>query len=233
MDKVDVTTVTKTGITFVDHFKNNWKWWLFATLYVITVVLILQFMTSDAIFKRYDQYVAQKHSASTEYRIESGPIIKAYLNQLVLETGAARAYIGEYHNGKNNPSGLQWQFADMTFINDAAFDVSDEYQNVSLVRYALCYELYKEGTFVGDLQDIDKFDHRMAKRLEANDVRFIGAAMMYGENKSDIGFVGVSFTDTCDVNEIELTRTLVKYAAKISPYLDDAQAQKKYSNKRK
>ena len=229
MEKIDgktVETVTKNGITFGDHFKNNWQWWIFATFYILTVVFMFELVATDRIFKRYDEYIAHKHNVSTEYRIESSPIIRNYLNQLVLETGADRAYIGEYHNGKNNPSGLQWQYADMTFINDAAYDVSDEYQNVPLVKYELCYKLYKEGVFAGDIAAVDAIDHKMAVRLEANDVKFMGAAMMYGENKSDIGFVGVSYTATTDVNRLELMHILTKYAAKISPYLDDAQAQR-------
>jgi len=233
MEKTNVTEVTNTGIKFVEHFKENWRWWLFAALYVFTVVIGIEFISSDAMFKRYDNYVSHKHGISTEYRIESSPIIRTYLNQLAMETGAARAYIGEYHNGKNNPSGLQWQYADMTFINDAAVvDVRDEYQNVSLVKYPLCYVLYKEGSYIGSIQDIDTIDHRMAIRLEANDVRYVGTAMMYGENLIDIGFVGVSFTDSCEIDETELRRVLYKYAARIAPYLDDAEAQKKYRERK-
>ena len=234
MEKIDgktVETVTSNGIKFVDHFKNNWQWWIFATFYILTVIVLFEFVATDRIFKRYDEYISHKHSVSTEYRIETSPIIRNYLNQLVLETGAARAYIGEFHNGKNNPSGLQWQYADMTFINDAAYDVTDEFQNVPLVKYELCYKLYKEGVFAGDIESVEKIDHRMAARLEANDVKFMGAAMMYGENKSDIGFVGVSYTDTVHLSRLELMHILTKYAAKISPYLDDAQAQKQNKTK--
>lgn len=234
MEKIDgktVETVTTNGIKFVEHFKNNWQWWIFATFYIVTVIFLWEVVTSDRIFQRYDEYVSHKHNVSTEYRIESSPIVRNYLNQLVLETGADRAYIGEYHNGKNNPSGLQWQYADMTFINDAAYDVTDEYQNVPLVKYELCYKLYKDGVFMGDIEQIRVIDPRMAARLEANDVKYICAAMMYGENKSDIGFVGVSFTGTTDIDRTQLIHTLTKYAAKISPYLDDAKAQRENKTK--
>ena len=48
MEKIDgktVETVTSNGIKFVDHFKNNWQWWIFATFYILTVIVLFEFLS--------------------------------------------------------------------------------------------------------------------------------------------------------------------------------------------
>ena len=40
------------------------------------------------VFEKYEEYVSQVHNASVDFRMESAPVIRTYLNQLVKETGA-------------------------------------------------------------------------------------------------------------------------------------------------
>ena len=193
-------------------------------MFFVSGIIIYCTFNPEDMFERYDRYVETKHNASTEYRIESGPKVKFYLNQMVKELNADRAYVMEYHNGKSNPSGLQWQYADMTFLNDESEDILDEYQNISLVRYAFAYRLYETGFYSGTVRNIGNFDKRLALRLEANDVAYISAMMLYGENLCGIGFLGVSYKNEPSLKPEEIQKILTKYTIAIAPLLDGTNA---------
>lgn len=185
-------------------------------------------LNPGVVFEKYEKYVSEVHSASIDYRMESAPIVRSYLNQLALEVGSERAYILEFHNGKSNPSGLQWQFGDLTFINDGTDDISDEIQNVSLSRYNFANVIHEKGYWAGGIEELINIDERFYNRMRLNGGKYFAFQMMYGSNMKEIGILGVSFVE-CDKMP---DRTLVlmeihKYASAISPLLDEANARKK------
>lgn len=180
------------------------------------------------IFERYNQYIAEKHNASIDYRMKTSPLIRAQLNQLAMETGAERAYILEFHNGKSNPSGLQWQFGDLTFINDGTDDISDEIQNVALSRYDFANIVQQNGFWVGGIDELVSLDERFYNRMRLNGGKYFVFQMLYGTNMREIGVLGISFLDEpMNVNRAALIRTVNKYGASISPLLDEANVKAK------
>lgn len=227
--------VASEGLTIFERFAEMVKKYgpfriiLYAILFVVFSYLAYVAAHPQAMFERYDRYVEEKHAQSSDYRMKSSPIVRSLLNQLALEMDADKAYVIEYHNGKGNPSGLQWQYGDMTFLNDAAdYDVTGEYQNMSLVKYPLFYELYENGSWVGSREELSKIDRRFALRLEVNETQYVGMTTMYGSNLVEIGVLAVSFLDKekCpDKNVIK--RALIKYSTSIAPLLDGSNAGKK------
>lgn len=216
-------------IKLLNHFKENWKTWIQFTFYVVVIlfITIISIMfTRGSFFERYNVYQSEQHMQSTEYRMLSTPQIIACLDHLVLETGADRAYVFEYHNGKNNPSGLQWQYADMTFTDSNCDDIADEYQNLPLNRYVFPFKLYSDGLFIGTTEELSIIDKRLALRIESNNVCQIATQMIYAENNAELGFIGISFTDKCLLDEKTLKTILNKYCMKITPLLDNANCQK-------
>lgn len=180
------------------------------------------------IFERYNQYIAEKHNASIDYRMETAPIIRSQLNQLVLETDAERAYILEFHNGKSNPSGLQWQFGDLTFINDGTDDISDEIQNVSLSRYNFANIVYERGYWIGGIEELISLDERFYNRMRLNGGKYFVFQMMYGANMREIGILGISFLDKPEnITADALVRIVHKYGSSISPLLDESNVKAK------
>lgn len=180
------------------------------------------------IFERYEKYVAEIHSNSVDFRMESTPIIRAYLNQLVAETGAERAYILEFHNGKSNPTGLQWQFGDLTFINDGTDDISDEIQNVSLARYTFANLVHMHGCWAGRIEELVSIDERFYNRMRLNGGVYYAFQMIYGVDMKEIGILGISFITEESIPDKETALMKVhKYAAAISPYLDEGTIRKK------
>ena len=180
------------------------------------------------IFERYNQYIAEKHNASIDYRMETAPIIRSQLNQLALETDAERAYILEFHNGKSNPSGLQWQFGDLTFINDGTDDISDEIQNVSLSRYNFANIVYERGYWIGGIDELISLDERFYNRMRLNGGKYFVFQMMYGANMREIGILGISFLERPEnITADALVRIVHKYGSSISPLLDESNVKTK------
>ena len=182
----------------------------------------------SVIFEKYNQYVTEKHNASIDYRIKTAPIIRSELNQLALETEAERAYILEFHNGKSNPSGLQWQYGDLTFINDGTDDISDEMQNVSLSRYNFANVIYECGYWAGSIDELTSLDERFYNRMRVNGGKYFVFQMMYGANMREIGVLGISFLEIPEEMSTDaLIRIVHKYSSSISPLLDESNVKAK------
>ena len=233
-EEVKVTDVTENTLsTFEKLIELLKKYGPLRMVGAVVFFVFFSWMTYMAInpgivFEKYEKYVTEVHNASVDYRLESSPIIRTYLNQLALNTGAERAYILEFHNGKSNPSGLQWQYGDLTFINDGTDDISDEIQNVSLSRYNFANIIHDKGYWAGYLEELSDLDERFYNRLRVNDGKYFVFQVIYGSNMREIGILGVTFMEG---NEIpERTKVLMevhKYASVISPLLDESNARKK------
>lgn len=185
-------------------------------------------LNPGVIFEKYNEYMSQIHNSSVDYRMESAPLIRAYLNQLATEVGAERAYILEFHNGKSNPTGMQWQYGDLTFINDGTDDISDEIQNVSLSRYNFANLIHTNSYWAGSIDDLVTIDERFYNRMRLNGGIYYAFQMIYGHDMTEIGILGVSFVDGDIIPD--RTRVLMevhKYAAAISPLLDEFNARQK------
>ena len=195
-------------------------------IYGIVVFLFFSFAVLIAthpgvIFEKYNEYISEIHNASNDYRLESSPMIRSYLNQLAMEMGAERAYILEFHNGKSNPSGLQWQYGDLTFLNDGSDDIADEIQNVSLSRYNFATLIHDKGSWAGGVEELTSIDERFYNRLRLNGGKFFAFQMIYGSNMREIGVLGVTYINDSDVNRRDALATLHRYSSAISPLLDE------------
>ena len=195
-------------------------------IYGIVVFLFFSFAVHIAthpgvIFEKYNEYISEIHNASNDYRLESSPMIRSYLNQLAMEMGAERAYILEFHNGKSNPSGLQWQYGDLTFLNDGSDDIADEIQNVSLSRYNFATLIHDKGRWAGGVEELTSIDERFYNRLRLNGGKFFAFQMIYGSNMREIGVLGVTYINDSDVNRRDALATLHRYSSAISPLLDE------------
>lgn len=180
------------------------------------------------IFEKYNEYMSQVHSSSVDYRMESAPLIRAYLNQLAGEVGAERAYILEFHNGKSNPTGMQWQYGDLTFINDGTDDISDEIQNVSLARYNFANLVHNNSYWAGGIDELLNIDERFYNRMRLNGGVYYAFQMIYGHDMTEIGILGISFVEGDEIPDRQVALMAVhKYASAISPLLDENSVRKK------
>ena len=230
-NEVNVSTVTMS--TFEKLLELTNKYGIGKLIFGVVFFVFFSFMAYIAVnpgvvFERYEKYVNELHSNSVDYRMESAPIIRSYLNQLARETGAERAYILEFHNGKSNPTGLQWQFGDLTFINDGTDDISDEIQNVSLARYDFANLVHNRGCWAGGIEELITIDERFYNRMRLNGGVYYAFQMIYGIDMKEIGILGISYMADDTIPEKGVALMAVhKYASAISPYLDEGNVRKR------
>jgi hypothetical protein len=211
---------TNSGIKFIEHFKQNWKWWVFGGLYVLTVVFFYTAISQGFIFNSYRDKLDKDHKKSVEYRMKSTPFIINYLNSLAVETNAHRAFIMEYHNGKSNSTGLQWQFADLTFSNDNTDHSMYNYVDMPLTDSPHTLYLHRNTYFVGTIEELKQLDKKLALRMESNDYVYCSMMMIYGKNLEPIGYLALSFKEMPNKDSNCLNSIMHKYITAITPYLD-------------
>lgn len=224
-----IFTTIKKGLGYVLDIINKYGYLeaflaiiFYAMMLFITVGAIVVYSKPEIIIDRFTEYTEYKHHLSQRYRVQSAPQIINNLNRLAKELNAEHACIAEFHNGKNNPTGLQWQYFDMTFINDDYCDISNEYQNVSLVRYPFIGKLYEEGLICISIEDLMLTDKRLALRLASDNIKYVAATTMYGSYDIGIGFLMVFYENEPNVSKDAMMKSLMKYSNKISPLLDGA-----------
>lgn len=180
----------------------------------------------DIIFEKYEEYAEQRHAESFYYRMKASPQIQSYIDQMRLECNGMRTFIIEMHNGKYNAAGLSFNYGALTYesVSEGYDSVLDDYIDFSLERYPTLGRIYEEGYWSGTVDELMEYDKHLALKLKSNDVEYFVATMIYG-TKGDIGFIGTTYDHT-DINVAKTKQVLVKYAMKISPLLDGAEAKK-------
>lgn len=192
-----------------------------AVFYILVSCMLYIAFNPNMVFERYEAFQTERHALSNKYRIESKPLIRQYLNTLNEETDAYATFILEFHNGKSNPSGLQWQYADMNFMSDALDnDAKEDFQNLLLDKYNIFYELYETSNWEGSIEGLMLVDKRMAYKFDVDSIRYIGMEIIYGSNLCELGVLVTVYKDVERIDEIKLSKLLQKYAAAISPLLD-------------
>lgn len=217
---------TNTGIKFIEHFKHNWMWWIFGGIYILTLIFFYIAISGGFIFDSYQNKIDNEHKKSVEFRIKSTPIIINYLNNLALELNASRVFVMEYHNGKSNPTGLQWQFADLTFSNNNTDHNMYNYVDMSLTDSPHAIYLDRNIFFVGTIEELRVIDKKLALRMESNEYTYCAMMMIYGKNLEPIGYLVASFLEKPMRVKDSINSTMHKYITAITPYLDASSIEK-------
>ena len=104
-------------------------------------------------------------------------------------------------------------------LADNIESVREDYSDFSLDRYPIIMKIYDEGYWAGTIEEMKKIDKRLALKLESNDAYYIAVTTIYGM-KSEIGFLGITFTKDSFKNMPDMQNKLRKYATQLSPFLD-------------
>lgn len=163
----------------------------------------------------------KEHSASMQLRLNHiNPQIDAILLKLLIDTGSDRAFIVEMHNGSNNPTGLPFVYGELTYeqvVDNNTPLVAEEYGVFNLSRFSFVNYIYKNKLFKGNINELNKIDHKLATRMGQNDVKYSYIVSLTGSNVA-IGFLGVSYIDKDVKNSMD--GKVIDASQKISILLD-------------
>lgn len=177
-------------------------------------------MIANKIEKKYNE--AEETNLNIRDEIVT-PRIQRELEKLCYTINADRAFIFELHNGKKNPSGLPFRFADMSYEESNEENdierVAMQFQNIPLTLYRYPHYLAEHKYIYGDIETIAQIDNGFAGHIEKVGGKYLG--MIYMTNKGlPLGFLCVSFHDNPKISEAEIKAKLEQYAKIIEPLLD-------------
>ena len=190
-----------------------------ALLFISCVMFLV--LNPEKIFKAFMQYQEKQHNIAIQQRFERTPIVDSYLRNLLHDTGAARAFVLEVHNGRVNPTGLSFNYAGMTYeiTRDTVPSAFDEFKDVAVDRFIFIPKLLGTTCWSGTIKSLRDIDKALAHKIATNNTYYMSIRVLYGEN-SEIGFLGVSFMEGDHIDSTYVDNVLRKYAAKIAINLD-------------
>lgn len=156
------------------------------------------------------------------------PQVQHDIGVLLYTLGADRVFIFEMHNGKANPSGLPFTFANMSyeFANrEKGIDrCYSRYQNIPLTMYTYPEYMRKNKFFMGTADEIEKIDYDFAKSLKEEGGEYVAMVYMSGK-MGPLGFLGISFHDINKIPPKELIESKIKASGLTIGELLDLQKQ--------
>jgi len=213
-----------TSITdVVNLIANHGIWRILEALLVITVILML--LNPGFVIKSVNDIIDGINDDKKEFRQENDPLIRNALHDAVWELDAVRSSVLEFHNGKSNPSGLGFYFADMNYeiVKNGDFFVSDQYQNINLSLLNLPDYLYKNGYWYGTIEELRIIDPKLASMIKNNGTGWIAFLLLEGSD--DLGILEISFIDEPEDKQA-VGREIRKLGAIVASKLDFANSKK-------
>ena len=214
---------------------KSWAWQdiiggISKTLVLVFAVSFCLFLINPKPAIQYYMEVQQKlqseqHMELIDKRVQNTPYINTYLDALRVEAGVAfnRAYIFEFHNGSNSVAGLPFYWGDMTYesTDKDVSGVRDNWNSVSLTRYKFIIQFFREGYFIGSIQDIEIIDTKFAHKLSEDDITYLAMLSILDDSGRIIGAVAMSSnsTDISSISKANTLETLYRYEAKLKPLL--------------
>ena len=193
-------------------------------LFIMTVIVFVNQKTIvQKIIQEQKVAIDVNNAKKLQFRVkEINPRVDAILYKLLNETGSARSFVIEMHNGVDNPSGLPFVYGEMTYekvSNDTLKSIIDDYYKLNLARYPMATYLSKDKHFFGSIEDLHKIDSRLAQKLKLSDVKYLGLYSVRG-NDIEIGWVGVVYYGPIHENINRVEGFLLDASQRLSILLD-------------
>lgn len=197
---------------------------IFKAIFVITAFFFVMYNGQNVseIVENVIQKQETEHSAALEYRKKINPKIELQLSELLINTGANRAFVMEMHNGTSNVSGLPFYYGEMTYekVTPNVVHIDEDYKNLNLSRFSFAYYLDEHNSWHGNLEDLAKIDNKLSMRMKSNDVSYIIIECIHGLDKP-VGFLGVTYCDNrVPANLDNVIRRVNVESKKMSALLD-------------
>lgn len=199
-------------------------------IYLTLLVLISVFFVFDIAIGIHNQKVFEtlikkeldavtKHDNGTKIRIVNSPKIQNLMTKALYDFKATRVLLMEFHNGKENGSGLPFMYGDMTIEeSDTADQIASFYQNVNLSNLSIPNYLYQHRYFFGDAQEFRMIDRKLSMKMEADGVEYTICVLL--RTTKDIGILFITYDYVPVLDEKAMYPKLFNYANDIANLLD-------------
>ena len=216
-------------IKFIEYVKNNSFVKLTAVIlklafWIMIIVTAINYTEVFAwVYDTATRISDDRHDALTAYRIKIGPEVEETLKEMCIDANGTRAFILEFHNGTNNPSGLPFYYMNMTYEwtdLTKTYSGASEWCDLLISRFTLVSKCFNAGVYVGTVDDIMNIDQNLAYKLKSADVKYLGCILLYGDNNKPLGILGVSTGEEPATSYEQVKAILFKYSQRVVKLLD-------------
>jgi hypothetical protein len=167
---------------------------------IFLLLLLLAVINPEFVLDKVERIQKDRHSEAVSRRLRIDAEVQTLLMQILIKTGADRAWVVEFHNGtKNMSTDLPFVYGTMRpeVVRDGVAYVSDEYDDFDLAKFPFLSHLVHVGSFYGCVEAIKAYDERLYFKLRSNSVSDVALRVLYSGSKP-LGIVGLSFFDHND-----------------------------------
>lgn len=186
-------------------------------LIFMSAIVYFCFNITEAI-KTYKLIQEEIHSNLMEKRYEMGPKIQSLTDKLTFGIDASRTMILELHNGNENTNGLPFTKCTATYesLNVSITPVSEQYQNINMSLLPFTMQLFHDGYWRGDTEDLLEIDRGLYYKLKSNGTEHFAACLIEGIDNKPIAFMIISFnkcSSELNNHDCNITRENIRHVA--------------------
>ena len=174
------------------------------------------------IFEKYQDWQDKQHIEKLAHRLEHNEKLHIMTEKLMYKVNADRVLLLELHNGNTGLGGFPFAKCSATYeaLNDGIVPVAHQYQDLNLSLMPFATELFNNGYWCGDTQDLKEIDKALCYRMLGNDTSHFAGIVIQGVDKP-IAFLFVKFKDIGDEhNCAEIKRIIQENAFQIALLLE-------------
>jgi hypothetical protein len=148
-------------------------------------------------------------------------LMREKLCKLLLNTKADRAMIIEFHNGKENLSGLPFRYGSCSYEMTREDDdtrLSGMFKEMNLSNYDIPPYLLKEKLFVGSMNDFKKIDNVFFKPLIKNGSKYV-CLLLLKNLETNLGILVLSYDNDEGISRSKIVAVLSQYVQELSQLL--------------
>lgn len=206
--------------TILNFIETNGLTGLLIILAVVILILGFKFAYESMPYL-VKEIMLKNEAKKIKERQKADKLIREKLTRLLTNSKADRAMIVEFHNGKENLTGLPFRYGTFTYevkANDDAPNIGHKYDELNLSRYTAPTYLLENKFFLGSTEDFKmNVDRTLGDNIKDDGAEYI-CLILLRQNDINIGILMLSYNDIQE-NGNKIIGTVSQYVQEISSLL--------------
>lgn len=208
------------GIGWIEKVLNlikQYRIWDFikAIMVILLIAATIAFINNPTyIFEKYEEWQDRQHQEKIELRLKNSERLHILSEKLLYKVNADRVTVLELHNGLTGQGGLPFSKCSATYeaINEHIYPIADQYQNVNLSLMPFAFNLFQQGYWCGNIEELADLDRSLYYKMKSNGTEHFAACVIEGIDKP-LAFLFVSFSQVPEGHNCQEVRENIRHIA--------------------
>lgn len=162
---------------------------------ILIIAAVIGFINNPTwIFDKYQEWEEKQHTEKMELTYKNNEKLHIITEKLLYKTDAKRVMVLSLHNGNESNGGLPFAKCSAVYeaLNDNVPPIAGQYQETQLSLIPFATELFKNGYWCGDVEELKKYDKGLYYKMKSNETEHFAAYVVRGID-GPLAFIFVSF----------------------------------------